>query len=336
VLACVIACVAFVASAGVAVAVAQDYVERDTLPPGSGMAGVALDGMPLDVARAALERELLAPLDEPIAVKCGDARAQVRPSQFVEVDVDGALRHLARTKAEAGLAKRLAARVSKERYGASLPLQIRIDRAGLDAWAAELAARVGTPAVDATLVVQARQLVAVPERPGLSIEPRRAADALAAAIAAGATSVELPVERIEPRVTRDDLGTAILVRRADRRLFLYEDGRLVKVYRVAVGAPDFPTPRGRFRIVRKRYMPTWGNPGSAWAVDMPKMIPPGPNNPLGTRALDLDAPGIRIHGTNKDYSIGHAASHGCMRMHRWDIEDLYERVSVGTPVYIID
>ncbi|MBC7265770.1 MAG: L,D-transpeptidase [Coriobacteriia bacterium] len=190
--------------------------------------------------------------------------------------------------------------------------------------------------MDATLVVQARRLVAVPERPGFTIDPRRASDALAVALAAHETHVELPVERIEPRVTRDDLDTAILVRRADRRLFLYEDGRLVKEYRVAVGAPGFPTPRGRFVIVRKRYMPSWGNPGSAWAADMPKMIPPGPNNPLGTRALDLNAPGIRIHGTNKDYSIGTAASHGCMRMHRWDIEDLYERVSVGTPVFIID
>lgn len=333
---CLIACIAFMGSAGIAVAVARDFVERDALPPGTAIAGIPLGGVPLDAARAAIERELLAPLEEPITVTCGDVRTQVRPSQFVEVDVDGVLRHLARTKVEAGLAKRLTARISGERYGTSLPSQIRIDRAALDAWIATFAMRSGTPAVDATLVVQKRQLVAVPERPGRTIDPRRATDVLATALVDGDKSVELPIEHIEPRVTRDDLGTAILVRRADRRLFLYEDGRLVRVYRVAVGTPSHPTPRGRFRIVRKRYMPTWGNPGSAWAADMPKMIPPGPDNPLGTRALDLDAPGIRIHGTNKDHSIGQAASHGCMRMHRWDIEDLYERVGVGTPVFIID
>jgi lipoprotein-anchoring transpeptidase ErfK/SrfK len=67
---------------------------------------------------------------------------------------------------------------------------------------------------------------------------------------------------------------------------------------------------------------------------MPAYIPPGPSNPLGTRALNLDASGIRIHGTTQDWSIGHAASHGCMRMHRWDVEELYELVEVGTPVII--
>lgn len=336
VMACVIACIAFLLSAGAAVAVAQDFVERDTLPPGSAVAGVRLDGAPLEVARDTLARGIVAPLDDPITVVCGDTSVQVRPAQFVRIDLDDTLKHLTRTKAEAGLARRIAAKVSGERYGSAVPAQLRIDRTALDAWVADLASKVGTPAVDATLVVEARRLVAVPEQPGFSIDPRSAADALAIALAAHQTRVELPVERIEPRVTRDDLGTAILVRRADRRLFLYEDGRLVKEYRVAVGAPGFPTPRGRFVIVRKRYMPSWGNPGSAWAADMPKYIPPGPNNPLGTRALDLNAPGIRIHGTNKDYSIGQAASHGCMRMHRWDIEDLYERVSVGAPVIIID
>jgi len=88
--------------------------------------------------------------------------------------------------------------------------------------------------------------------------------------------------------------------------------------------------------VQKRYRPTWSNPApNGWGKGMPASIPPGPSNPLGTRALNLNASGIRIHGTNKDGSIGRAASHGCMRMHRWDIEDLYERVEVGTPVLIV-
>jgi L,D-transpeptidase ErfK/SrfK len=81
-------------------------------------------------------------------------------------------------------------------------------------------------------------------------------------------------------------------------------------------------------------MPSWGNPGSAWAANMPAYIPPGPSNPLGTRALNLNASGIRIHGTTSDWSIGRAASHGCMRMHRWDVEELFDRVEIGTPVLI--
>jgi L,D-transpeptidase ErfK/SrfK len=67
---------------------------------------------------------------------------------------------------------------------------------------------------------------------------------------------------------------------------------------------------------------------------MPSYIGPGPRNPLGTRALYLNASGIRIHGTNNSNSIGTAASHGCMRLRRADIEDLYPLVPIGTPVFI--
>lgn len=335
-LACIAAFAAFVLSFGVAAAVAQDFATRDVLPPGSAVADAEVGRVHVRAARETLRSDIVAPLEQTVTVVAGNRSAEVRAAEFVRIDLDAALDRLAKAKNEAGLGRRLLAGLTSEPYGERLPAHVRVDRAALDAWVAEFAAHVGAPAVDATLVVQNRQLVAVPEQPGLSIDARRAADALAIALASGETRVELPIERIEPRVTTDDLGTAILVRRADRRLFLYEDGRLVKVYRVAVGAPGYPTPRGHWRIVRKRYMPTWGNPGSEWAKDMPRFIPPGPNNPLGTRALDLDAPGIRIHGTNKDYSIGTAASHGCMRMHRWDIEDLYDRVAVGTPVIIID
>jgi lipoprotein-anchoring transpeptidase ErfK/SrfK len=67
---------------------------------------------------------------------------------------------------------------------------------------------------------------------------------------------------------------------------------------------------------------------------MPSVIGPGPNNPLGTRALYLNASGIRIHGTPNWRSIGHRASHGCLRMRRRDVENLYPRVPVGTAVWI--
>ncbi|MCX8006666.1 MAG: L,D-transpeptidase/peptidoglycan binding protein [Coriobacteriia bacterium] len=336
ILACIAACACFVLSAGAAAAIAQDYVSRDVLAPGSAVATTSVGGMRLSEAKQAIERDLAASFGQTMTVMAGQRTVQVQPSQFLRVDLARTLGSLAQAKGRTPTARRLLAQATGAPYGTKVPPQIAVDRAALDAWVATLAASVGTPASDATLTVQDRQLVAIPERVGFSIDPRKAADAVAVALARGDDSVRLPVTRIEPKVTREDLGMAILVRRADRRLFLYEDGRLVKVYRVAVGAPGFPTPRGRWTIVRKRYMPTWGNPGSDWAKDMPRFIPPGPNNPLGTRALDLSAPGIRIHGTNKDYSIGQAASHGCMRMHRWDIEDLYDRVPVGTPVFIID
>jgi lipoprotein-anchoring transpeptidase ErfK/SrfK len=65
------------------------------------------------------------------------------------------------------------------------------------------------------------------------------------------------------------------------------------------------------------------------------MIPGGPSNPLGTRALYLDAPGIRIHGTSASYSIGSYASHGCVRMFMGDVEELYEIVPIGTTAHVV-
>ena len=73
----------------------------------------------------------------------------------------------------------------------------------------------------------------------------------------------------------------------------------------------------------------------AWSENMPWMMPPGPNNPLGTRAITINGGGVMIHGTNDTGSIGYSASHGCVRMRMPDVEQLFEYVYLGMPVYII-
>lgn len=127
----------------------------------------------------------------------------------------------------------------------------------------------------------------------------------------------------------------IVVNRAQRKLYFYREGELVKIFPVAVGTPGYPTPKGRWKVINKRRNPSWSNPGSGWAKDMPPVIPPGPRNPLGPRAIDLSASGIRIHGTPNIRSIGTAASHGCIRMYPRDVIELFELVPVGAPVDII-
>lgn len=130
--------------------------------------------------------------------------------------------------------------------------------------------------------------------------------------------------------------TRVVINITQRRLFLYREGQLIKEYPIAVGQEfTFPTPIGHYRIIRKRKNPTWYNPHKPWSRNMPERIPPGPGNPLGTRAMDLNAPGIRIHGTYSSRSIGRAISHGCIRMHLHHAEELFDLVSVGTPVDIV-
>ena len=89
-----------------------------------------------------------------------------------------------------------------------------------------------------------------------------------------------------------------------------------------------------FRIVDKQENPWWTPPTSSWAQGL-KPVPPGPGNPLGTRWMGLAAPGVGIHGTPDDASIGYSGSHGCIRMHIPDAEWLFEHVGVGTPVVIL-
>lgn len=131
------------------------------------------------------------------------------------------------------------------------------------------------------------------------------------------------------------LGGQIVVDIGELTLYLYRDGKVIKTYRVATGAPAYPTPTGSFHIVDKVKDPTWLPPDSDWAKDA-QPIPPGTENPLGTRWMGTSATGVGIHGVppSADGSIGTYASHGCIRMHNWEAVDLFDRIVVGMPVVI--
>jgi len=116
----------------------------------------------------------------------------------------------------------------------------------------------------------------------------------------------------------------IVVSIADRKLAVVEGDRIVRVFETAVGAPASPSPVGVFTIANSIADPTWYGKG--------KVVPPGKGNPLGTRWLGLSLKGYGIHGTNVPSSIGHNASHGCIRMRNRDVEALFQMVRVGDQV----
>ncbi|MGA2130693.1 MAG: L,D-transpeptidase [Bryobacteraceae bacterium] len=119
----------------------------------------------------------------------------------------------------------------------------------------------------------------------------------------------------------------IVVSIPDRKLALVEDGRVVKVYPVAVGAAATPSPLGDFTVIDRVMHPTWYGPH--------KVAPPGKRNPLGPRWIGLSRKGYGIHGTSNPRSIGHAASHGCIRMNNSDVEELFGLVAVGDAVELV-
>jgi lipoprotein-anchoring transpeptidase ErfK/SrfK len=116
----------------------------------------------------------------------------------------------------------------------------------------------------------------------------------------------------------------IVVSLPDRKLAVMEADRVVKIFATAVGAPESPSPTGVYKIVTSVPDPTWYTKG--------RIVGPGKNNPLGTRWLGLSLKGYGIHGTNNPASIGHNASHGCVRMRNRDVEELFGMVGIGDQV----
>jgi lipoprotein-anchoring transpeptidase ErfK/SrfK len=141
--------------------------------------------------------------------------------------------------------------------------------------------------------------------------------------------------RIGPRRLRAITGPIVTVSRAGRRARLFNHLRLVRSYSVAVGQPEWPTPTGLFHVQAKAVNPAWSVPNASWAGSQAGQTIPGgsPDNPLVARWIGVTS-SVGFHGTNHPWSIGSAASHGCIRMYPGDVIRLYEWVRIGTPVYI--
>jgi lipoprotein-anchoring transpeptidase ErfK/SrfK len=120
----------------------------------------------------------------------------------------------------------------------------------------------------------------------------------------------------------------VLISIPDRKLAVLEDGNVLVQFPIAVGAAATPSPTGEFQIVNRVFNPTYYHAGS--------VIPTGKDNPVGTRWLGLSQKGYGIHGTNAPRSIGHAASHGCIRLRNRDMERLFAMLRVGDVVRIRD
>ena len=154
-----------------------------------------------------------------------------------------------------------------------------------------------------------------------------------ARLKAGQTLV-LPTSHLMPDVARQ----GIVINLPERRLYYFDAPSGPMSFPVTVGKEGWETPMGVTYIANKRENPTWTVPDKirAESPDLPAVVPPGPDNPLGNYAMDLGFEGIRIHGTNNPKSIGKQSSHGCIRMYPADIEKLFNMVPLKTKVTIIN
>ncbi len=157
------------------------------------------------------------------------------------------------------------------------------------------------------------------------------------------TLIVIPSRYVLPRAPQD----GIVLNLAELRLYYYPDPvnarrRRVITHPVSIGQVGWSTPLGTTRIAAKVTNPAWYPPASiraeaeAAGEPLPLVVPPGPDNPLGTHALAFAKKGYLIHGTNKPYGLGMRVSHGCVRMYPEDIISLYEAVPVDTPVHVVN
>ncbi len=308
---------AIVGAAGLACAAAPASTPTRTIPAGVSVGGIAVGGLSAEPARAIVERGF----DRPVRVRSSDATVSVRPEALgAGLSVDTAV----------GAA--LAATPYSE-----IALPVRSSQAKIAAVVASLAKRYDTPATDATVVGATTSGPRFsPAEQGLAVDAKTMRTAIAQALQ---DSVRAPLmlltHAVAPKRTAATFGPVIVISRATNTLRLFRGTALVRTFRVATGQAIYPTPTGIWHIVDKQRNPWWYPPtADEWAKGL-KPVPPGPANPLGTRWMGLNAPGVGIHGTDAPTSIGYSASHGCVRMQVPEAEWLFERVQVGTPVVIL-
>ena len=149
------------------------------------------------------------------------------------------------------------------------------------------------------------------------------------------TEIVLPTAFLLPEGPREGL----VINLGEHRLYLYDEaGGPPRTFPIGVGREGWGTPLGATRVVRKKERPAWYPPASIREEhpDLPKVVRPGPHNPLGTHALYFDWPGYLVHGTNQPWGVGRRVSHGCIRLYPEDISRLFEAVPVGTQVAVLN
>ena len=148
------------------------------------------------------------------------------------------------------------------------------------------------------------------------------------------TEIVLPTQRILPTAPHEGL----VINLGEMRLYYFPKGGEVQSYAIGMGRDGFMTPSGSTTIVRKMANPPWYRTASERAdkPELPPVIPPGPDNPLGAYALYLGWPAYLIHGTENPRSVGRLASRGCVRLYPDAIETLFKTVPIGTKVTVVD
>ena len=290
-------------------------ITTSTIPVGVRVAGVRVGGLRTSEAVTAVHDAFARPL----AVVVDRTKLDLDPMKFASVYIETAV-----------------ARARVSTAGTNVDLVVAVRGAPLRAWVASVEKRFARTPVDATLKLKHGKPFLTKDKAGRRLDTTRLTERIVAALRGNTRlPVRVRTRPVAPKVSVGTYAKVIVINRSINRLFLYNGNKLFRTFPVATGQAIYPTPRGTWHIVVKYRNPWWYPPtSSSWAHGL-KPVPPGPDNPLGTRWMGLDAPGVGIHGTDAPSSIGYSASHGCVRMQVPDAEWLFDHVDIGTTVFVL-
>jgi lipoprotein-anchoring transpeptidase ErfK/SrfK len=287
----------------------------NVLPQGVRVAGVRVGGLTPAQAVAAVREAFARPL--PVVVD--------RSSLLLDP-----------TRVASAYAATAVARARIAEPGTNVRLVVGVRGAAVHHWVAAIEKRFARTAADARLTFRNAKPVVRKEQAGRRVDSKALTRRIISALNRNSRlPLRVRTRAVEPKVTSTSFDDVIVINREINRLYLYDGAKLDRSFPVATGQSIYPTPRGLWHIVVMWKNPWWYPPvNDTWAKGL-KPVPPGPGNPLGTRWMGLDSPGVGIHGTDDPASIGYSASHGCIRMQVPDAEWLFDHVEVGTTVYIV-
>ena len=320
---------------------AYDDSRRDTIAEGVTVAGVDVGGMKTAAATQKLQRELAAPLERTVRVRALDKTFRLSAERAgVRTDVGGMVAEALDASREGNLFQRSWRDLTGGKVDREVKLRIDYSHAAVDRLVRRIKRRLDRPATDASVSAGGGGIDIKQSDTGIAVRGRHLADRVAKALQNPGASrwIRARTAIVQPKVSTDDLAERypwyVIVNRSSFKLTVYRALKQEKTYRIAVGQVGLETPAGLYHIQNKAVNPAWHVPDSDWAgEDAGKVIPPGPDNPIKARWMGI-YDGAGIHGTDAVYSLGTAASHGCIRMAIPDVVELYEKVGVGTPVYI--
>ena len=326
---------------GAGAVLAYDASQKHKIADGITIGGVDVGGLSAQKATRSLRAAYASRLSRPVVIRYHDQRFVLRPrAVHLRVDIAGSVQQALDRSRQDNLFVRTFRSLTGGRIHAKLDPDLQYSEPAVLRLVSHVSHAVRVTPQDATISYSGVSIGAVDSHTGVAVREQPLTDAINRALTNPSASRHLtvPVSRTPAKVTTTQLAAhypaIITVDRSGFRLRLWKHLRLVKTYTIAVGMAGLETPAGLYHIQDMQVNPSWHVPNSAWAGSLAgQTIPPGPQDPIKSRWMGIFN-GAGIHGTEELGSLGSAASHGCIRMAIPDVEELYNQVSVGTPVYI--